>query len=143
MVTAAVCRRLAARGHQVEILGWQSHGRAATWEGIPVHPAGLDLFGRDVLPDHLDRFRPDFLITLGTARHTAFLAEPPMQQHLVRSGTRWVLYDPIGAADPAGRLPAGTVRALRAADVPVAMSRFGGRCPGPLRRRGRLRPAWL
>jgi glycosyltransferase involved in cell wall biosynthesis len=125
MVTAAVCRRLAARGHQVEILGWQNAGRTRLWEGIPVLPVRLDLSGRDVLPGYLDRFRPDFLITLSGIGPMSFLAEPPGQQLLDRLGTRWVLYYPIGAADPAGRLPAGTVRLLRTVNVPVAMSRFG------------------
>jgi nucleoside-diphosphate-sugar epimerase len=71
-VTAAVCRRLAARGHHVEILGWQNRGFDTRWEGIPVHPVRRDLFGSDVLLGYLYRMRPHFFITLAdTILHEA------------------------------------------------------------------------
>jgi len=124
-VTAAVCRRLAARGHQVEIIGWQNRGLEARWEGIPVHPMRRNMFGSDVLLGYLYRFRPQFLITLADVWWLSFLADPPVQQYLDMSGARWALYYPIDGADPDGLLPAGWVRMLQTADVPVAMSQFG------------------
>lgn len=125
VVTAAICRRLAARGHQVEILGWQNRGFDTRWEGIPVHPVRRDLFGSDVLLGYLYRTRPHFLITLADVWWMSFLADPPVQRYLDMSGTRWVLYYPIDGADPDMRLPAGWVRMLQTADVPVAMTHFG------------------
>jgi glycosyltransferase involved in cell wall biosynthesis len=124
-VTAAVCRRLAQRGHRVEILGWQSHGAPTWWEGIPVHPVQRDAFGADVLLGYLMRLQPDFLVTLGDVWWMSFLADPPIQRHLDMSGTRWVHYYPVDGAAPDGRLPAGWVSVLEAADLPIAMSRFG------------------
>jgi glycosyltransferase involved in cell wall biosynthesis len=127
MVTAEVCRRLAARGHQVEILGWPTRGRTTLWEGILVHPIGLDLSGRDVLPGLLEQVQPDILVTLGTAHQMRFLADQPFQELLERLGTRWALYYPLGATDPTGRLPEDWVRVLQTVDLPVAMSQFGAR----------------
>ncbi len=124
-VTRAVCRRLVERGHHVEIVGWQTRGAVTRWEGIPVHPVRRDLFGSDVLLGYLMRTRPDFLVTLADVWWLSFLADPPVQQFLDLSGSRWVLYYPVDGADPEGRLPPSWVRMLEAVDVPVAMSRFG------------------
>jgi glycosyltransferase involved in cell wall biosynthesis len=124
-VTAAVCRRLAARGHQIEIIGWQNRGLETRWEGIPVHPMRRNMFGSDVLLGYMYRFRPQVLITLADVWWLSFLADPPVQQYLDVSGARWALYYPIDGADADGSLPAGWVRMLQTADIPVAMSRFG------------------
>ena len=124
-VTRAVCRRLADRGHNVEIVGWQTRGDTARWEGIPVHPVHRDLFGSDVLLGYLMRTRPNFLITLADVWWLSFLADPPVQQYLDMSGARWLLYYPVDGADPHGRLPEGWIRMLQAVDLPVAMSHFG------------------
>jgi glycosyltransferase involved in cell wall biosynthesis len=124
-VTRAVCSRLAARGHAVEILGWQQQGRMQRWEGIPVHPVRHDAFGADAVLGYLMRQRPDFVITLADVWWMSFLADPPVQRFLDQSRARWVLYYPIDGADPDGTLPGGWRMVLDAADVPVAMSRFG------------------
>ncbi len=124
-VTRAVCGRLAARGHRVEILGWQTHGHTAWWQGVPVHPVRRDQFGADVLLGYMLRIRPEFVVTLGDVWWMAYLTEPNVQQFLDQSGARWVLYYPIDGADPNGQLPQSWVRVLTAADVPIAMSRFG------------------
>ena len=124
-VTRAVCRRFAERGHSVEIVGWQTRGFTRRWHGIPVHPVRNDVFGADALLGYLYRFRPDFVITLADVWWMSFVADPPVQRYLDLSGTRWVLYYPIDAADPSGRLPDGWISMLETADVPVAMSRFG------------------
>jgi glycosyltransferase involved in cell wall biosynthesis len=124
-VTAAVCRRLAERGHRVEIVGWQTRDTSTRWEGIPVHPVRHDLFGADVLLGYLMRFNPEFVITLADVWWMAFMADPAVQRWLDMSGSRWVLYYPIDGADVDGRLPPGWIKMLETADVPVAMSRFG------------------
>ena len=124
-VTAAVCRRLAERGHRVEIVGWQTRDATTRWEGIPVHPVRHDLFGADVLLGYLMRFNPQFVITLADVWWMTFMADPGVQRWLDLSGSRWALYYPIDGADQDGRLPAGWIRMLETADVPVAMSRFG------------------
>jgi glycosyltransferase involved in cell wall biosynthesis len=124
-VTGAVCRRLAERGHRVDILGWQTHGAMSRWEGIPVHPIRRDSFGSDVIQGYLLRLQPQLLVTLADVWWMTFLADPVVQRYLDQSGARWVLYYPIDGATPGGRLPSGWVRVLQAADVPVAMSRFG------------------
>ncbi len=124
-VTGAVCSRLAEHGHRVEILGWQTHGSTDRWQGIPVHPVRRDQFGSDVLLTYLMRLQPHFVITLGDVWWMSFLADPPVQRYLDLAGARWVMYYPIDGADRDGLLPKGWVRALRTADVRVAMSRFG------------------
>lgn len=124
-VTRAVCGRLASRGHELEILGWQDHWRTSDWEGIPVRPVRWDAFGSDVLLSYLLRFRPDFIITLGDPWWLGFMTDPPVQRFLDASGTRWLLYYPVDGADAEGRLPSAWCRVLEAADIPVAMSRFG------------------
>ena len=124
-VTRAVCRRLADRGHRVEIVGWQTRGQVTRWEGIPVHPVRYDTFGADVLLGYMMRLQPHFVVTLGDVWWMSFMTDPGMQRHLDLSGGRWVLYYPIDGTDPAGRLPVGWVKTLETADVPVAMSRFG------------------
>jgi glycosyltransferase involved in cell wall biosynthesis len=124
-VTAAVCGRLAERGHRVEILGWQTYGARTWWNRIPVHPVRREQFGADVLFGYLMRLSPDFVVTLGDVWWMSFLAEPIIQRHFDQSGTRWVLYYPVDGADPDGRLPSGWVKVLEATDVPIAMSHFG------------------
>ena len=124
-VTRAVCRRLADRGHRVEIVGWQTRGQPTRWEGIPVHPVRHDTFGADVLLGYMMRLQPHFVVTLGDVWWMSFMTDPGMQRHLDLSGGRWVLYYPIDGTDPTGRLPAGWIKTLEIADVPIAMSRFG------------------
>jgi glycosyltransferase involved in cell wall biosynthesis len=97
------------------------------WEGIPVHPIRHDTFGSDVIQGYLLRLQPQVLVTLADVWWMTFLADPAVQRYLDQSGARWMLYYPIDGANPAGRLPPGWVRVLQAADVPVAMSRFGAR----------------
>jgi len=126
-VTRAVCGGLARRGHRVDILGWQTHGSMTRWEGIPVHPVRHDTFGSDVIQGYLLRLQPQVIVTLADVWWMTFLADPAVQRYLDQSGARWVLYYPIDGADPDGRLPAGWVRMLQTADLPVAMSRFGAR----------------
>ncbi len=124
-VTRAVCRRLNERGHAVEILGWQTRGAQSRCDGIPVHPVRQGQFGSDVLLGYLYRFRPEFVVTLADVWWMSFLADPPIQQYLDLSGTRWVLYYPVDGVDAGGTLPSSWIRVLETADVPVAMSRFG------------------
>ena len=124
-VTRAICSRLAEAGHQVEILGWQTHGESTAWQGIPVRPIRFDMFGADVLLGYLMRIQPHFVVTLADVWWMSFLADPPIQRFLDQSRARWLLYYPIDGATADGGLPEGWRRVLSTADVPVAMSRFG------------------
>lgn len=126
-VTRAVCGRLAARGHDVEILGWQNRWTTTEWHGIPVRPVRWNEFGADVLLSYALRFRPDFIVTLGDPWWLSFMADPPLQRHLDTSGARWALYYPVDGATPEGTLPPSWAQVLEAADVPIAMSRYGVR----------------
>lgn len=126
-VTRAVCGRLARRGHTIEILGWQDHWATSCWDGIPVRPVRWDAFGSDVLLGYLTRFRPDFVVTLADVWWMSFMTDPPLQRGLDELGARWVLYYPVDGVDRDGRLPLAWRAVLRAADMPVAMSRFGVR----------------
>jgi glycosyltransferase involved in cell wall biosynthesis len=127
MVTGEVCSRLAARGHEVEIVGWQQRTRTAQWRGIPVRPVSLDSFGADVLLGYMMRIQPAFVITLADIWWMTFMTDPPVQRYLDQSGARWVLYFPVDGATREGTLPAGWVKMLEAADLPIAMSPFGAR----------------
>jgi hypothetical protein len=64
-VTGSVCRRPHDRGYHVDLVGWQTSGQGTEWHGMRVWPAGSHRYGADVLPDYLERLRPDLLITLG------------------------------------------------------------------------------
>lgn len=125
MVTREVCGGLAQRGHDIEILGWQTRATTTRWQNIPVRPVQADAFGADVLVGYLLRFQPDVVITLADIWWMTFMTDPPVQRYLDQSGCRWVLYYPLDGATPDGCLPPGWVRVLETADVAVAMSRFG------------------
>ena len=124
-VTRAICERLAKRGHRVEILGWQTHGKMTYWKGIPVHPIRNNQFGSDVLLGYLHRLLPNFIITLADVWWMTFLTEPSVQNFLDMSGTQWVHYYPVDGADADGRLPSGWVKVLSTVDLLVSMSNFG------------------
>lgn len=124
-VTREVCSRLRDRGHQIEILGWQTRGGMTWWQGIPVHPVRNDQFGADVLLSYLMRIRPDFVVSLADVWWMGFLADPQVQAFLDTSGARWVHYYPVDGATPDGRLPRGWAELLEVADIPVAMSQWG------------------
>jgi glycosyltransferase involved in cell wall biosynthesis len=124
-VTREVCSRLVARGHTLEILGWQTRGGTVRWQGIPVHPTRHDTFGGDVLLGYLHRFRPDFVVSLADVWWMSYVADPAIQSFLDAAGTRWVHYYPVDGATPDGVLPKGWAGVLHAADVPVAMSEYG------------------
>lgn len=125
VVTRAVCSRLARAGHRVEIVGWQARGATSYWQGIPVHPVRYDTFGADVLLSYMMRCRPNFVVTLADVWWMSFMTDPGVQRYLDQSGCRWVLYYPVDGADPDGRLPPSWQRMLSAADVPIAMSKYG------------------
>jgi len=125
MVTREVCSRLAASGHVVEILGWQTRGGTTRWQGIPVHSIRNHTFGSDVLLGYLHRIRPDFVISLADIWWMSYVTDPAIQSFLDISGTRWVHYYPVDGATPDGTLPKSWINVLRAADLPVAMSRYG------------------
>lgn len=124
-VTRSVCAGLAARGHTVDILGWQHHGAADAWQGCTVHPVARDGLGADALPGYLRRLRPDVLVTLADIWWLTWIDDPAIRDFRRMSGTPWVLYYPVDGDLGGRRLPASWVSVLKSVDLPVAMSRYG------------------
>jgi glycosyltransferase involved in cell wall biosynthesis len=63
--TLEVCSRLKADGHEVAVIAnWGLHGSSIDWEGLPVFPAGTDLYSNDIAPAHHTVWGGDWLITL-------------------------------------------------------------------------------
>lgn len=125
MVTREVCSRLAARGHDLEILGWQMRWMPTRWQGIPVRPVQTDTFGADVLLGYLMRFQPDVVITLADLWWMSFMTDPRVQRYLDQARARWAHYFPLDGVAPDGGLPQGWAGVLSRVDIPIAMSRFG------------------
>src|SRR5262245_16204608 len=124
-VTRHVCRGLSERGHDVLILGWQAHGAPVQWENCTVLPAGRGTLGADVLLQYLQRYRPDVFVTLADVWWLSYVADHAIASFLYMARIPWVMYYPIDSDLGDGRLPTSWVRMLRAADFPVAMSRYG------------------
>jgi len=124
-VTRFVCDGLAARGHQVSILGWQAHGSPTRWRNCVLYPVRLDSFGSDVLMNYLQKLRPDVLITLADVWWLTYIANPLIANFMGTTGTPWALYYPIDGDMGGGRLPPSWVRVLETVDLPIAMSDYG------------------
>ena len=124
-VTRFVCDGLAARGHQVSILGWQAHGSPSRWRGCLLYPVRLDSFGSDVLMNYLQKLRPDVLVTLADVWWLTYVANPLIANFMRTAGIPWALYYPIDGDMGHGRLPASWVRILETVDLPIAMSQYG------------------
>ena len=125
-VTRFVCTGLAARGHQVMILGWQSLGLPVAWQHCTLYPVRRhDNFGADVLLDYLRWLRPDVLVTLGDIETLAYIADPAIADFRRTAAIPWGLYYPISSDMGHGRLPSSWVRILETVDLPIAMSHYG------------------
>jgi glycosyltransferase involved in cell wall biosynthesis len=124
-VTRFVCAGLAARGHRVDILGWQHRGGPQPWSGCTIHPVARDGFGADVLPGYLRRLQPDVLVTLADVWWLTWIADPVNRDFLRTAGIPWVLYYPVDADRGQQGLPPSWVQVLQTVDLPVAMSRYG------------------
>jgi glycosyltransferase involved in cell wall biosynthesis len=130
-VTRFVCAGLAARGHRVGILGWQTR-QSFDWNACRVHATGQGAMGSDVLYAYLVRHRPDAVIALADVWWLPFFTAPHVRRQLELTQTPWVLYFPIDGDTHEGLLPPSWVELLREVDIPIAMSRYGhevaGRC---------------
>jgi glycosyltransferase involved in cell wall biosynthesis len=125
-VTRFVCEGLAARGHQVSILGWQTR-RPHEWHGCRVHPVGSDPMGSDALYPFLVRHRPEVVIALADVWWLPFFSSPHVSRQMELTDARWALYFPIDGNTADGLLPPSWIELLRMVDVPIAMSRYGQR----------------
>lgn len=77
--TAMFVRRLQEAGYDMAISSWMHRGSVWGWKGIPIYPAGSDVFSNDVLLDHADHFFGDekgLIVTLvdNHALHASQLA---------------------------------------------------------------------
>ena len=124
-VTRFVCSGLAARGHQISILGWQARGAPSSWQGIPVYPVRNDHLGGDVLLTYLQKLRPDVLVTLADVWWLTYLANPLIANFMRMAGIPWALYYPIDGDMGKERLPASWARILETVNLPIAMSQYG------------------
>lgn len=124
-VSRFVCQGLAARGHHVSILGWQTSGSSVHWQGCTLHPVRLNTFGADVLLGYLQRIQPDVLITLADVWWLTYIANPVISNFMRTAGVPWGLYYPIDGDLGDGKLPPSWVRILKVVDLPIAMSEYG------------------
>jgi glycosyltransferase involved in cell wall biosynthesis len=123
-VTRFVCGGLAARGHHVSILGWQTK-QAHDWNGCRVHAVGSDPLGSDALYAYLIRHRPDLVIALADVWWLPYFGSPHVRRQMELTGTPWALYFPVDGDTADGLLPPSWVELLRTVDLPIAMSRYG------------------
>lgn len=125
-VTRFVCQGLAARGHTVSILGWQTLEQQE-WQGCTVYPNGRLPLGSDAFFRVLLRLRPQIVIALGDVWWLPYFSAPHIRQQMELLDTPWALYFPVDGDMEGERLPASWVELLRDVDVPISMSRYGQR----------------
>jgi len=125
-VTAAVCERLARRGHRITILGWQAT-TSFEWKGCKVVAIGADPMGSDSLYRLLLRQRTDAVIALGDVWWLPYFAAPHLRRQMELTDTPWILYFPIDGDVEGEQLPVSWLELLREVDIPIAMSQYGQR----------------
>lgn len=125
-VTRFVCSGLAACGHQVSILGWQTR-QPHEWNGCRVHAVGSDPMGSDALYAFLVRHRPEVVIALADVWWLPYFSSPHVRRQMELTDARWALYFPIDGDTAEGLLPPSWVELLHMVDVPIAMSQYGRR----------------
>lgn len=126
-VTHFLCRGLAALGHEVHVVGWQTEERGEMDGPVQVHPRGREGVGADVLVRYILDLRPDVLITCAVTWWMAFIRHPSVDRILRRAHVPWVHYYVVDSDMGAGRLPTGWLHLLRAVDIPVTFSRYAQR----------------
>src|SRR5215472_8342845 len=124
-VTASVCQGLAARGHDVSIMGWQTKV-PGEWNGCNVYPSLGRLASETIFP-FLVRQRPVIVIALADVWWLPYFCSPHVRRQMELTDTPWALYFPIDGDMEGEGLPASWVDLLRQVDVPIAMSRYGRR----------------
>jgi glycosyltransferase involved in cell wall biosynthesis len=123
-VTRFVCAGLAACGHHVDILGWQTRGLPVAWQNCALFPFRRR-FGADLLREYLRGLRPDVLVTLHDISLLTDVADPVITGVMRTAAIPWVMYYPIGGDMGDGRLPSSEVHVLEMVDLPIAMSQYG------------------
>jgi len=127
-VSYSIISRLQRRGHRIWNCGIPGVGTALTVDGITNLPRSLHPYGRDVLRDYCNLFRPDLLVSVfdvwvytehqGTTPRVWIKDEMP-------EGGRWVPIVPVDShLDEAEET---VLRPLREAHRIVVKSRFGER----------------
>jgi glycosyltransferase involved in cell wall biosynthesis len=112
-------------GHEVLILGWWWDAAAAE-VGLDAKPCPVSpVAAASTITNHVDTFKPQFLVTLGDVPWLGYLVSENFREVLLRNQTRWCLYFPVDGTLPDGRLPPEWVRILSQIDFPVTMSHFG------------------
>jgi glycosyltransferase involved in cell wall biosynthesis len=124
-VTAAVCSGLAARGHDVHILGWETK-RHTDWQGCFVYPS-YGHKGRDSIYSLLAQVRPDVVVALGNLWWFPYFASPRTCRYMEVRNTPWLFYFPVDGDLGDETLPRKWIEILRAVQFPVTMSRYGQR----------------
>jgi glycosyltransferase involved in cell wall biosynthesis len=124
-VTRFVCAGLAACGHQVDILGWQTRGLPVTWQNCTLFPFRHGCFDTKLLRDYLCGLRPDVLVTLHETSLLTDVFDPLITGCRRTAGIPWVMYYPISGDLGDGHLPSSVMQILKAVDLPVAMSQYG------------------
>ena len=112
--TAVNVPLLAGLGHDVAIAAYHgTTGSVKPWNGIPVYPAGDDVWGMDVLAAHAKHWQADLVITL----LDCWVTDPAGCEGL--NVAHWVPVDcePLGARDKAWLETTG--------GHPIAFSRHG------------------
>ena len=142
--THHVCTGLAARGHDVSILGWDMRGQPTSWHncmlypGTPwykiypsippeykkhvLYPSGLYADG---LLNYLLQLQPDVLITQGDIQWFRYIIDSSLADFMHTAGILWILYYSIDSDMGENLLPSSWVHILKSVDLPIAMSRFG------------------
>src|SRR6266536_2465752 len=123
-VSRFVCEGLARRGHQVNILGWQTR-QLGDWNGCKLFPTRSNSLGSEAVYPLLVRLRPEILITLADVWWLPYLASPHVRQQMEMLDTPWLNYFPIDGDLGESQLPSSWIEMLKEVDFPVAMSRYG------------------
>ncbi|HWS84589.1 MAG TPA: glycosyltransferase family 4 protein [Ktedonobacteraceae bacterium] len=118
-----VCTGLAKHGHHVSILGWWYTGQPTPWHNCMLYPCNIYTY-TDELLNHLQQLRPDVLITQADVCCWAYLTHSPIADFMHTAGIPWALYYTIDGDMGENRLPPSWIRILKAADLPIGMSRY-------------------
>lgn len=111
--------RLRNLGHEMAVFAFYGlAGGTLSWEGIPVYPQGLDMWGADILTAHMQHFQADTLITLLDVWVTDWFGKKAQAE-----GFAWCPWLPIDQ-EPA---PKRVIERLDGCTYAIPYARFGER----------------
>ena len=111
--------RLQAMGHEMAYFAFYGlENGVLTHGGIPIYPAGLGMWGEDILSAHMQHFGADTLITLADVWVTDAWSKLTKM-----FGWRWLPWTPIDSEPVADKVLAN----LAGADQVLAYARYGER----------------